>query len=81
MYYTLLKIISLAGEADSEWDTAVWGQDTWSASGPVRQKVKFTDGGGTNHGYSNQIKLEAQSDSVKIKIRKFTMHYRVFGLR
>lgn len=80
-YYTLLKNVSLASPGDAEWDVAEWDVDSWPGGSFIREKVKFTDGGGTNHGYSNQIKLEAESATLKIKIRKFTFHYRVFGLR
>lgn len=80
-YYTLLKTISLQGSGDAQWDSATWDTSTWPAGSFIREKVKFTDGGGINHGYSNQIKLEAESSTTKIKIRKFTFHYRIFGLR
>lgn len=80
-YYTLLKTIDLEGMGETLWDNFNWDEGTWSAGGLIRERIPFTDGGGINHGYSNQIKIEAESATTKIKVRKFTMHYRIFGLR
>lgn len=80
-YYTLLKTFSLAGSASSLWDDALWDVDTWSSQGFVRQKINYTDGGGDNTGYTQQIKIEAESSTTKIKVREFTSHFRFRGLR
>ena len=66
---------------DALWGTATWGTSKWGSGGHVRQKIKFTDGGGTNHGYSLQMKLEATSSTTQVKLRKLTIYYRVLGLR
>lgn len=79
-YYTLLKNFSLAGMGSSEWDDAEWDVDTWTSQGVVRQKVSYSEGGGDNTGFTQQVKLEAESSTVKVRLRQFTSHYLVRGL-
>lgn len=80
-YYTLLKTLSLAGAGDALWGVAQWGVDKWGSLGQIRGQINYAESGATNTGYTQQVKLEAESSSVKIKIRKFTSLYRVKGLR
>jgi len=80
-YYTLLKAFSLLGVGDSLWGTAIWGTSKWGSGGFIQQKIRYSDNGGLTHGYSVQVKLQAVSSTVKYKLRKFTIHYRVLGLR
>lgn len=81
-YYTKLKTFNLSGVGEKylgiDWTL---GTDKLGSGGVVRQKIGFVEGGGTNHGYTNQIKLQAESLTTQIKLRKFTMHYIYFGLR
>lgn len=81
-YYVLLKTFNLSGTGNKllgvDWTL---GQDKLGSGGDVRQKIMMTDGGQTSKGYSIQIKLEAESSTVKVKMRRFTMHYKYFGLR
>jgi hypothetical protein len=80
-YYQLVKTVSLAGSSDVLWDVAEWDVDNWSAEGFVRNKIILTEGGAINKGYSIQVRLRAESSTTKIKLRRFTLHYRVLGLR
>ena len=80
-YYTLLKTFPLSGVGDALWGVAQWGVDNWGSGGYIQEKIRFSDGGGATRGYSMQVKLEAQSSVTKVKLRKFTAHYRVKGLR
>lgn len=79
-YYTLLKTISLAGMGDSLWGVAQWGVDTWGSQRAIRQRVSYSESGGDNTGYTQQIKIEAESSTQKIRVRQFTSHYLVKGL-
>lgn len=80
-YYTLLKTFPLSGSGDSLWDVAEWDVDNWSSGGFVRQQILYSDGGGTIEGYSQQVKLEGESSTTKLKLRNFTSHYLLRGLR
>lgn len=80
-YYTQLKQINLLGTGNKylgiDWTLGV---DKLGSGGFVKEKIPMTDNGGTNTGYTVQVKLEAVSAAIKIKIRNFVMHYRVKGL-
>jgi hypothetical protein len=80
-YYTLLKNISLSGGSGALWGSATWGIDSWAAEGSVRERINYTDGGGDNTGFTQQIKIEAESSTEQIKVRMFTSHYIIRGLR
>ena len=81
-YYVLLKTFNLLGTGNKllgvDWTL---GQDKLGSGGQVRQKIMMTDGGQTSKGYTVQVKLEAESSTTKVKLRRFTMHYKYFGLR
>lgn len=81
-YYTLLKTFSLVGTGNkllgSTWTLGV---DKLGSGGFVQQYIGYTDNGGNDTGFTIQTKLEAESSTAKIKIRNFTSHYRVLGLR
>lgn len=81
-YYVLLKQFNLLGTGGKllgvDWTL---GTDKLGSGGAVKQKIAMTEGGQTSKGYTIQVKLEAESSTVKVKLRKFTMHYRYFGLR
>lgn len=81
-YYTLNKTFNLQGTGDKllgvDWTL---GTDKLGSGGQVQQKIRYTDGGGTEKGYTLQMKLEAESSSVQVKVRKFTISYKVLGLR
>jgi hypothetical protein len=55
-YYTLLKNFSSAGSSDTLWDVATWDVDLWAADGMLQQKINYTDGGGDNTGFTQQVK-------------------------
>jgi hypothetical protein len=80
-YYTLVKTFALSGTGDAQWDVAEWDVGNWTSEGQVRQKVRYTEGGGTSKGYSQQIRLEAESTTTKMKLRRLTSHFRILGLR
>lgn len=81
-YYVLLRTFNLTGTGDKLLGiTWTLGTDKLGSGGAVRQKILMTEGGQTSKGYTVQIKLEATSSTVKVKLRKFSMHYKYFGLR
>lgn len=81
-YYVLLKTFPLTGVGSHllgvDW---VLGTDLLGSGGAVRQQIYYTEGGGNSTGYTQQVKLEAESTSTKVKIRRFSSHYRLKGLR
>lgn len=81
-YYTLLKSFALTGTGNKllgvDWTLGV---DKLGSGGFVNQQIFYTEGGGQSTGYTQQIKLEAESSTTQMKIRRFTSHYRVKGLR
>lgn len=80
-YYVKLADISLQGTGNKLLgQTWTLGTDKLGFDGFVRQKINYTDNGGDNAGFSQQVKLEAESSSTKVKIRQFTSHYRLKGL-
>jgi len=80
-YYTLIKNFNLSGLSGALWGVAQWGVDKWGSGGEVKQRINMTEGGGQNKGYNIQVKLQAESSTVQVKLRQFTMHVRIFGLR
>jgi len=80
-YYTLVDTVNLAGTGDAQWDVAQWDVDKFGSEGFVRKKINFASGGATSKGYSLQVKLEGESSTTKLKLRQFTIHYRIMGLR
>jgi hypothetical protein len=80
-YYALNKTFNLTGTGDSSWGTAEWGVDLWGSGGQVQQKINMAEGGGQNKGYTIQYKLQAQSSTTQVKLRKFTTQWKYFGLR
>ncbi len=80
-YYTLLKTFNLQGSGNALWDVAKWDVDSWSADGALREKIYYTDGGGDPIGFTQQVKLEAESSTTHVKVRMFTSHYLIRGLR
>ena len=80
-YYSLVDTVNLQGTGDAQWDVAQWDVAVWSSLGTVRDRVLLTGGGSTNKGYSVQVRLRAESATTKIRLRRFTLHYRVLGLR
>lgn len=80
-YYTLVKTFSLAALGATLWDNFNWDTGLWSFEGGfVRQKIGYAEGGGDNRGYTQQVKIEAESSTIKVKVRQFTAHYLVRGL-
>lgn len=80
-YYTLLKAVNLQGTGNKLLGvTWTLGVDKLGSGGFVKEKIPMTDGGGTNTGYTCQVKLQAISSTVKVKVKSFVMHYRVKGL-
>lgn len=81
-YYTLLKAFNLTGTGNHllgiNW---VLGTDKLGSGGFVQERIRYTDGGGMNKGYTQQVKLEATSTTVQVRLRKFTSHFRGKGLR
>ncbi len=81
-YYVLLKTFNLTGTGNKllgiDWTL---GQDKLGSGGDVRQKIMMTEGGQTSKGYTIQVKLEAESSTTKVKLRRFAMHYKYFGSR
>lgn len=81
-YFVRLKRINLQGTGNKklgvDWTL---GTDKLGSDGFVRDKINYTDSGGDSTGYCQQVRLRAESATTKIKIREFTSHYRVKGLR
>lgn len=81
-YYTLLKEVSLLGSGNKLLGvTWTLGVDKLGSGGFVRVQVPFGDMGGQTEGYTMQVKLEAESSTNKLRVRHFTSHYIVKGLR
>lgn len=80
-YYTKLADVNLQGTGNKllgvNWTLGV---DKLGGGGFVKEKIPMTAYGAENTGYCIQVKLEGISISTKLKIRNFTMHYRVKGL-
>lgn len=85
-YFTKVREINLSGDS-SVWGSMIWGEDDWGTGGVVRAKVRHADnypfigGGAQTNGYTMQVRLEAVSTTTKIKVRRFTSHFRIKGLR
>jgi hypothetical protein len=81
-YYVLNKTFNLTGTGDKllgvNW---ILGVDKLGSGGAVRQKIFMTEGGQTSKAYSVQYKLEAESSTVKVKLRNLSWFYKYFGLR
>lgn len=81
-YYTLLASPSLLGTGNkllgSTW---TMGVDKLGSGGVVKVKIPYSSSGGQTRGSTLQVKLECESSSVKLKIREFTIHYLIRGLR
>lgn len=81
-YYNLLASPSLLGTGNKKLgQTWTLGVDKLGSGGFVKVKIPFSNAGGQSKGSSVQIKLECESNSVKLKLRQFTIHYLVKGLR
>lgn len=81
-YYTQLKEFNLTGTGDKllgvDWTL---GTDKLGSGGQVKERIRYTDSGGNGSGYTQQIKIEAESSTVQVRVRQFTSHYLVKGLR
>lgn len=81
-YYVLLKSVNLQGTGNHllgvDW---VLGTDKLGSGGFVKDRINYSDMGGNTTGTTQQVKLEAESTTTKIKIREFTSHFRVRGLQ
>ena len=81
-YYVLLASPSMAGTGNKLLgQTWTLGTDKLGAGGFVKVKIPFNNNGGNNKGTTMQVKLEAESTANTVKLREFTSHYRVKGLR
>jgi|GEM_PF-5711869 hypothetical protein len=81
-YYALIANPSLLGTGNKLLGlTWTLGVDKLGSGGIVKVKIPFTDNGGSNYGYTCQVKLECESSSVKMKLRNFTIHLMPHGLR
>lgn len=80
-YYTKLADVNLQGTGNKklgvDWTLGV---DKLGSGGFVKQKIPMAIGGAQNSGYCAQVKIQGTSSTVKLKVRNFTMHYRVRGL-
>lgn len=81
-YYTQLASPSLLGTGNKLLGTT-WtlGVDKLGSGGFVKVQIPFGDMGGSTEGTTVQIKLECESATTKLKIREFTSHYLIKGLR
>ena len=80
-YYVKLADINLTGTGNKKLgQTFVLGQGKLGSGGFVKYQVPFSNYGGDTDGTTMQVKLEAESSTTKIKLRRFTTHYRVYGL-
>ena len=81
-YYVKLADINLLGTGNrklgQDWRLGI---DPLGSSGFVKYQIPFSNYGGDTEGTTAQIKLQAESSTTKIRVRQFTMHYRVKGLR
>lgn len=81
-YYTQIASPSLQGTGNkllgSTWTL---GQDKLGSGGPVKTHINMTDNGGSGEGSTIQVKIEAQSSTTQIKIKEFTLHWRLLTLR
>lgn len=81
-YYTLIANPSLLGTGNkllgSTWTL---GTDKLGSGGYVQVRIPFGNSGGSTEGTTVQVKLECESSQVQLKIREFTSHYLVKGLR
>lgn len=81
-YYVKLADINLLGTGNKKLGVNwVLGQDKLGSGGFVKYQVPFSNYGGDTDGTTMQVKLEAESATTKIRIRGFTTHFRVRGLR
>lgn len=81
-YYVLLKTVNLQGTGNKLLGvTWTLGVDKLGSGGFVQDKINYSDMGGDTTGFTQQVKLEAESSTTQIKVREFTSHYRVRGLR
>ncbi len=81
-YYVQLADPSLAGTGNKLLGvTWILGVDKLGSGGFVKVKIPFGDRGGTTKGSTMQVKLECASTAVHMKLREFTSHYVVRGLR
>lgn len=80
-YYALIDTVNLQGTGNKLLGvTWTMGVDPLGSGGFVKQRINYTEGGGENTGYTQQVKLEASSSSTQIKLREFTSHFRIRGL-
>lgn len=81
-YYVLVASPSLLGTGNKllgvTWKLAT---DKLGSGGPVKVLIPFTDAGGSGEGTTAQLKIEAESSTVQIKVREVTIHYRMLTLR
>jgi hypothetical protein len=81
-YYVLLASPSLLGTGNKLLgQTWTLGTDKLGSGGFVKIQIPFGSNGGSTEGSTMQVKLECVSSTVKMKIREFTSHYLVKGLR
>lgn len=81
-YYVKLADVNLLGTGNrklgQDWRLGI---DPLGSGGFVKFEIPFSNYGGSTDGTTAQIKLQASSSTTKIKVRAFTMHYRVRALR
>lgn len=81
-YYVQLKLVNLQGTGNKllgvDWTLGV---DKLGSGGFVKDRINYSDSGGNTTGLTQQVKLEAESASTKLKVREFTSHFRVRGLQ
>ncbi len=81
-YYVKLADINLLGTGNKklgqDWTLGV---DKLGSDGYIKYQVPFSNYGGDTDGTTMQVKLEADSSTTKIKVRGFTTHFRLRGLR
>lgn len=81
-YYSLISTPSLLGTGNKllgvDWTL---GTDKLGSGGGVKNKVFFTDNGGSNHGTTLQCKFELESSTQQLEVSKFTVHMLPYSLR
>jgi len=81
-YYVQLASPSLLGTGNKLLgQTWTLGTDKLGSGGFVKVNIPFGDQGGQTEGTTMQVKLECISSTVQMKIREFTSHYLIKGLR
>lgn len=81
-YYTKIADPSLLGTGNKllgiNWTLGV---DKLGSGGFTKVRIPFTDNGGSGLGTTLQVKIEAESTTVAMKIQRFVSHFVLMGIR